>query len=188
MVTLRKAGAYSKKYARPYTRISKKRTKNFIKTNPPKKTVKFNMGNIQDFINKKYDTIIRIISKERIQIRDHAIEASRTTMTRSLDKVIPMQYYFEIKIYPHHILRENKMLTGAGSDRMQTGMQRSFGKTMGRAALVKADQTIFMFATTGQKNINIIKERMNVMKSKLPCKTKILIEKIEVPKTTASKK
>lgn len=184
MAALRKAGAYSKKYARPYTRISKKRTKNFIKTNPQKKTVKFNMGNIQDFLNKRYDTLIRVISREPIQIRDHAIEASRTTMTRNLDKVIPMQYYFEIKIFPHHILRENKMLTGAGSDRMQTGMQKSFGKTMGRAALVKANQTIFLFATSGQKNIKVIKDQLNVMKSKLPCKTKILIEKVEAVKPT----
>lgn len=71
------------------------------------------------------------------------------------------------------------MLTGAGSDRMQTGMQRSFGKTMGRAALVKANQTVFLFATSGQKNTKAIKDQINVAKAKLPCKTQMLIEKVE---------
>jgi len=187
MASLRKAGAYSKKYARPYTRVSKKRTKNFIKTTPQKKTVKFNMGNMKDFQKNKHDTMLKVISKQPIQIRDNAIEASRTTITRALDKQIPGQYYFEIRIFPHHILRENKMLTGAGSDRMQTGMQKSFGKSMGRAALVKKDQVIFFFTTSGEKNVNIIKERLRIMKSKLPCKTQILIEKIKGAKSPVKK-
>ena len=45
MVALRKAGSYSKRYARPYTRVSKKRTQNFIKSTPQSKVVKFNIGN-----------------------------------------------------------------------------------------------------------------------------------------------
>ena len=52
-------------------------------------------------------------------------------------------YHLQIRIYPHHVLRENKMLTGAGADRMQTGMQRAFGKAIGSAAQVKIGQAIF---------------------------------------------
>jgi len=35
------------------------------------------------------------------------------------------QYFFRIIPFTHHIQRENKMLTGAGADRTQTGMQLS---------------------------------------------------------------
>ena len=120
MANLRKAGAYSKKYARPYTRKSKKRTKSFIKAVPQLKIAKFTMGNTKARKLGKFDTIIKIISAEQVQIRDNALEAARQTISRNLEKQIQGQYYIELKVYPHHILRENKMLTGAGSDRMQT--------------------------------------------------------------------
>ena len=174
MVTLRKAGAYSKKYARPYTRVSKKRTQNFIKSTPQSKVVKFNIGNKKGFDEKKFNTIITITSEEKIQIRDNALEASRQSIARELDKNIPGQYYFEVRVYPHHILRENKMLTGAGADRMQTGMTQSFGKTVGRAALVKKGQEIFLIATSGNKQIRLGRAVLNSVKAKLPCKTKII--------------
>ena len=34
------------------------------------------------------------------------------------------------------------MITGAGADRMQTGMQRAFGKAIGSAAQVKKNQAV----------------------------------------------
>jgi large subunit ribosomal protein L10e len=178
MATLRKAGAYSKKYARPYTRVSKKKSKNFIKTVPASKITKFNMGNIQAYQSGKYNIIIRAICKEQIQIRDNSIEAARQGITRALEKSVPNQFYFEIKVHPHHIIRENKMLTGAGSDRMQTGMQHSFGKTIGRAAMVKANQELFFLATTGDKQVRAIRAAVTAVKARLPCKTQIVTEKI----------
>jgi large subunit ribosomal protein L10e len=179
MASLRKAGAYSKKYARPYTRVSRKRTKNYIKSTSQSKLVKFNMGDTKGHQAKKYDTLIRVIAKERIQIRDNAIEAARQSVHRKLDKNIQGQYYLEIRVFPHHILRENKMLTGAGSDRMQTGMQKSFGKTIGRAALVKENQEIITVETTGDKQIRLVKQVLKAIKAKLPCKTDIKVEKIK---------
>jgi len=176
MASLRKAGAYSKKYARPYTRVSKKRTKNFIKTTPQKKIAKFHMGNLKAHKAGKFKTTVKVISGEKVQIRDNALEATRQTVHRNLEKQIPGQFYLEIKVFPHHILRENKMLTGAGSDRMQTGMQKSFGKTIGRAALVKPNQVIFTIETTDEKQIKIIRKVLNSIKSKLPCKVKISVE------------
>jgi len=43
-MALRKGSAYSKRYARPYTRKSKKRSKSYIKTVPNSRIVKFQMG------------------------------------------------------------------------------------------------------------------------------------------------
>tara|TARA_Y100000310_G_scaffold328032_1_gene395390 strand:- start:5570 stop:6139 length:570 start_codon:yes stop_codon:yes gene_type:complete len=178
MAKLRKSSAYSKRYARPFTRVSKKRTKSYIKTSPQLKLVKFNMGNSKAFNEGKFDTWVHLISKEPVQIRDNALEAIRQSITRRLEKNIQGQFYFEISVFPHHILRENKMLTGAGSDRMQTGMQKSFGKNIGRAALIKENQILAKIATSGDNNIRLVKTCFKAVKPKLPCKVKISIEKI----------
>jgi large subunit ribosomal protein L10e len=179
MAKLRKGAAYSKRYARPNTRVSKKRTKSYIKTRPQVKISKFHMGNVKGFQKDNFDTWVNVISEEEVQIRDHALEAIRQSIIRKLDKNIKDQFYFEIKIFPHHILRENKMLTGAGADRMQSGMKHSFGKTAGRAAMVKPGKILFRVATSGDKNIRIVRKTVQAVKSKLPCKTKILNEEIE---------
>lgn len=178
MAKLRKSSAYSKKYARPYTRTSKKRTKSYIKTKPPVKIVKFNMGNTKSFKEDKFDTMINLVSEEQVQIRDNALEAVRQSITRRLDKNMQGQFYFEVKLFPHHILRENKMLTGAGADRMQSGMKHSFGKAAGRAAMVRPNQILYQVATSSDKNIRLTKEAFKAIKSKLPCRTKISVEKI----------
>jgi len=178
MASLRKAAAYSKRYARPYTRVSRKRTKNFIKSTPASKLVKFNMGNRHMYEDGKFEIILRLISLEKVQIRDNALEAARQGITRHIDKQLQNQFYFEICVHPHHILRENKMLTGAGADRMQTGMTKSFGKAVGRSAMVKAGETVFMIATSGEKNSKLIRSVMEKVKSKLPCRTKIYVEKM----------
>ena len=48
-----------------------------------------------------------------------------------------MGYFFQLRIYPHHILRENPLAAGAGADRMSTGMKCAFGKPISVAARVK---------------------------------------------------
>ncbi len=178
MVAIRKAGAYSKKYARPYTRISKKKSKSFIRTVPPSKVVKFSAGTKKNYGEKKFETEIRIVSEQNVQIRDNALEASRQSITRELDRRIPRQYYFEVRVFPHHILRENKMLTGAGADRMQSGMQQSFGKAMGRAALVSSGKDIFLISTSGDKQVRAAREILKSIRAKLPCKTRIVVSKV----------
>jgi len=174
---LRKAGAYSKKKVRPYTRKSKSRAKSYIKTIPQPKIVKFIMGNTKAFEQDKYKRVYKLICQEKVQIRDNAIEACRQLVNKDLSKNLAGIYYFVIKIHPHHILRENKMLTGAGSDRMQTGMQKSFGKTMGRAAIVKKDAEIFVVGVNSEKGEKIARQALGKAKAKLPCKTKIVFEK-----------
>ena len=53
MASLRKANAYSKRRVVPYTRVSKKRKKSFIRTIPQQKIVKFEMGKTNLFYKKK---------------------------------------------------------------------------------------------------------------------------------------
>ncbi|MEM3122107.1 MAG: 50S ribosomal protein L16 [Candidatus Pacearchaeota archaeon] len=177
MVTLRKAGSYSKKHARPNTRISKKKSKSYIKTVPQIKVVKFNIGRKDKYDKGEFDTEVKIISEEKVQIRDNAIESARQYITRELEKQLPGNYYFEVRVFPHHIIRENKMITGVKADRMQSGMKHSFGKPIGRAALVNYGKDIFLIGVSGEKNAKLAREILHSIRAKLPCKSKILIEK-----------
>jgi len=176
---LRKAAAYSFKRARPYVRHSRVKSKSYIKTLPQQKIVKFRMGKIADYEKGKFKYIARQISTQKVLLRDNALEACRQFIHKHLEKEFAGQYFFEVKVFPHHILRENKMLTGAGSDRMQTGMQKSFGTTQGRAAMVKKNQTVFLVGVLNDKGFPPIMKIFNKIKSKIPCKSRLSTEKVE---------
>ena len=53
-----------------------------------------------------------------------------------------MGYHLKLRVYPHQIVRENPMATGAGADRVQSGMRNAFGKPISVEAIVKKDQRI----------------------------------------------
>lgn len=170
-MALRKGSAYSKRYARPYTRVSKKRKKSYIKTVPNAKIVKYKMGDIQGFDKGEFPVVLHMISKEKCQIRDNSIEAIRQYLNRFLQIKVGKEFYLEVKIVPHHILRENKMLTGAGADRMQTGMSRAFGKTMGRAALVKPNQILYIIGVKNVKAEMDARKLIKSIKARIACRT-----------------
>lgn len=174
---LRKGRCYSK-LKRPYTRKSKVRNKNYIKTTPQSKIAKFAMGNVTAFLNKKYKYTLSLIALEPIQIRDNALEASRQLILRHLEKKLKTEFYLALMAYPHNVLRENKMLTGAGADRMQTGMQLSFGKAIGVAARIHKKEKIFM-AACNKESLPFVRGVMEKAKSKLPGKKAIIVEKLE---------
>ncbi|MBN2838708.1 MAG: 50S ribosomal protein L16 [Fusobacteriaceae bacterium] len=179
MAALRKARAYSKKKVTPYTRTSKRRQKSFIKAVPPQKIVKFEMGNKDAQKQGKFSQIIKVISDENVQIRHNAFEACRQFLNKKLDKELAGQYFFKVVPYPHHIQRENKMLTGAGADRMQTGMQLSFGKTTGKAAIAKKGSVIFEIAVNNEKAVAFTRKIIKQVNPKLPGKIRIEAEVIK---------
>ena len=72
-----------------------------------------------------------------------AIESTRLTANKTLEKATGESGYFsKLRIYPHVLLRENKMIAAAGADRLQEGMRRAFGKAVSLAARVKRGQCI----------------------------------------------
>ena len=179
MPSLRKASAYSLKKVVPFTRVSKKKQKAYIKTIPPQKIVKFVMGNQQIFNAGKFNYHLTLVSEENVQIRHNALEACRQFLNKKLDKLLAGQYFFRVIPFPHHIQRENKMLIGAGADRMQTGMQLSFGKSVGKAAILKENSPIFFIAVGSQKAVQISRESLKQIKAKLPGRTKITYEEVK---------
>lgn len=174
MASLRKAIAYSKKKVVPYTRKSKKKQKSYIKTVPAVSVVKFSMGKEQMLNNGKLPFQMTLIATEKVQIRDSALEACRQYINKKLEKELNGQYYFRILAHPHHIQRENKLLTGAGADRMQTGMQLAFGKAIDRSALMKQGKGIFFIAVGTKKAEAFSRKLLKQVKPKLPCKVRIL--------------
>ena len=175
-MTLRKASSYSKKHVVPFTRTSKIKGKAYIKTIPPQSIVKFSMGSERMHNEGKLPHELTLVSGEEAQIRHNALEACRQYLNKNLDEFLAGQYLFKVIPYPHHIQRENKMLTGAGADRMQSGMQLSFGKPMGKAAIVKKGGKIFLLAVANERAARTARIFLERIKPKLPCKTKIVYE------------
>jgi large subunit ribosomal protein L10e len=176
---VRKASAY-REWKRPFTRKSKVKSKGYIKTVPPNNVVKFVMGNSRKFLENKYPFIVKIVANGFMQVRDIALESARRQLHREIELNIGMDYYMAVSVYPHHILRENKMLTGAGADRMSQGMSHSFGSTVGRAAQVLKGQPIFTLGLPSEDAVKKFREYYHFTKQKLPCKTHVEVEKIEV--------
>ncbi len=163
MARLRKFVAY-RNIERPYTRISKFKTKSFIKTTRNIKIVRFNTGNLK----KRFPYSYHLISKQSLQIRDNALESARQVCNRLLEKNLGTSAYcMQLRTYPFHILRENPLASGAGADRFSTGMQKSFGKPIGSAAQIKEGQKLFTVSVEKQ-NLSLAKEALNRARKKLP--------------------
>ena len=175
-MAIRKALSYSKKHATPYTRRSSVKSKNYIKAVPQMKVSKFRMGDIKGYQLGKYKIIIKLCLAEPIIIRDLALEAARQYVNKELETDALGQFYFEVRVYPHHIIRENKVVTGAGADRTSTGMQRSFGVTTARAAMVKKNQEIYLVAVNSEKAKRIAIKALEKVKAKLPGHARLVVE------------
>ncbi len=176
---LRKALSYSKKGARPYTRNSRRKDKSYIKTVPYSKIVKFNSGTRKDYDAGKYAYTVSLASEQNVQVRDNALEACRMLLTKQMDESSPGQYFLLVKVHPHHLLRENKSAAAvAGADRISTGMTQSFGVVIGRAAIVRPGQQMFSVSCATEKGAQVAKAAMIMIKSKVPCKTRVVFEKL----------
>ena len=173
-MALRKASSYSKKHVVPFTRISKLKSRSYIKTVPPQKIVKFYMG----IAKNTFPHRLRVLSEHRVQIRDNALEACRQFIHKQLDTGLAGQYYFRVIHFPHHIQRENKMLTGAGADRMSSGMAHSFGQSIGIAAQVKKDARLFSIFCNEQM-VPAARKILDEARIKIPGRKTIIVEKVE---------
>jgi len=175
---LRKGKCYSKSDRPPYTRKSRVRTKSYIKGAPQTRISKFMMGDLEGFQDEKYKCCVELVMDEKVQIRDNALEASRTLINKELEKKLKGNYFFVVAAYPHQILREKKILSGAGADRLSTGMQLAFGKPIGLAARVQEGNSVFR-VFCNKNAINVAKEALKKVKSKIPGKKRIVVRSLK---------
>jgi large subunit ribosomal protein L10e len=146
----------------------------YVKGFPPPKIVKFTMGDTRG----TYDIEARLIATERKQIRHVSLEATRVAANRVLMEKLVNDYLMNVLPFPHVILRENKMIFGAHADRLQQGMRRSFGRTVGTAARIEPGQTLITVRVKA-KDAEVAKESLKRGMAKLPLTCRIVIEKLE---------
>jgi len=174
-MALRAAKCYSK-LERPNTRVSmKKPRRSYVKGVPASKIHRFETGSPKP----QFTTRMFLVSKNPVQIRHNALEAARVAVSKSLAKSVGEDAYFlKVLIYPHHILRENPLATGAGADRFQTGMRKSFGRPVGSAARVRKNQRILEIRVSpGYESSG--KKALKVASSKMPTSCYVEVEKQE---------
>ena len=173
MARIRKFVAY-RSLKRAYTRFSKYSAKNYVRARPVCKVVRFDMGEQRD----DYQLLLQLMPKQDIgfQIRDNAIESARQTANRVLETALGKTgYFFRTKIYPHHILRENPLASGAGADRMSTGMAHNYGKPIGVAAQVHPEKPIFE-VWINKENVELGKKALKRASYKIPNHYSITIQ------------
>jgi large subunit ribosomal protein L10e len=179
MVKKRKFCAYRKLEARPYTRVSRYRNKAYIKITPVINVVRFNMGDA----NGEFGYTLNLLSKIDCQIRHNALESARMTSNRLLENNLGKKGYFlRIRAYPFHIMRENPLASGAGADRMSTGMAHPFGNPIGSAARILKGKVI-MEIKVNKANLELAKKAIKRAAHKLPCACQVVI--VENKKGTA---
>jgi len=170
MARLRKNSAYQN-LERPYTRISKYTKLNYVRGGrPAMKIVKFDMGNPR----REFDSTFALLSLRSMNVRQNSLESARMTSNRLLEKTIgDGEYHLRVKVYPHHVLRENALASGAGADRMSKGMKLSYGKCIGTAARVMEGQTLIEIKVN-KVNSKIAREALDRAAKKFPCSCKIV--------------
>ncbi|MFP4118317.1 MAG: 50S ribosomal protein L16 [Candidatus Woesearchaeota archaeon] len=175
MAKLRKFAAYRRKESRPYTRKSKYREKSYIRASPNCKIVRFDMG----YSKGDYAYAVHLSVNDELQIRHNALEASRLTANRFLEKKLGKRgFHLKLRSYPHHFLRENPLASGAGADRMSTGMKSAFGKIVGMAAQLEAGQKIFTCFVKPEA-VPVAKKALMKSAKKLPCGCKLSVEQVK---------
>lgn len=166
-------GKTTRKKERPYTRVSKKKPrKSYVAGVPYSRIHIFETGNK----DAKFDHEVYLISNNTVQVRDNALEAARVVANKMLTEKLSKNFFMKILVYPHHVLREHSIATGAGADRYSQGMARAFGRPKGRAAQIRTGQRIIL-VRVNKENLKIAKEALKRAGSKLPTSTKIEVKK-----------
>jgi large subunit ribosomal protein L10e len=148
----------------------------YIHGSPAPKVSKFNMGDNASH----FPRMVRLESMEAVQIRHNALESGRVAANKVLfDKYGDTGYHLTLCVYPHIILRENKMIATAGADRLQEGMRRAFGKPTGRAARVHVGQSIYIVYVPAD-GVDVARHACETAGTKMPMRTRVKVEVVAV--------
>jgi len=166
-------GRTMRRLERPYTRVSQKNPrKSYVVGVPVPKIHQFRMGNP----NIEADVTLYLLAKDLGQIRHNALEAARIVAHHFLEKKIGTQnYYMVILRYPHHVIREKPIATGAGADRYSQGMRLAFGKPVGTALQISKEGKPIVMIKTKKEYLNIAKQALIKFRYKIPVRCSIEI-------------
>lgn len=134
---------------------------------PASRLSQFDMGNKSG----EFPVVLTLKVKNRVQIRHTALEAGRIAANKMLSgEAGAGNYHLKVRAYPHCVLRENKLATGAGADRVSSGMRNAFGKNVSTAARLERNQAILTVRVSSDK-ANVAKTALwkASMKFPTPC-------------------
>ncbi|HKZ89264.1 MAG TPA: 50S ribosomal protein L16 [Thermoplasmata archaeon] len=169
-MTRKPASMYRPIRGQAYTR------KEYMGGVPQIRISQFDIGDLRS----KFPVRIHLVAEESCQIRHIALEAARISANRHIAKKAGNTYHLKLRLYPHNVLRENKIATGAGADRISEGMRAAFGSPVGTAARVQPGTKIFTISTT-EEHVDDAKEALRKGGVRLPTPWYLVIER-EAPK------
>ena len=140
---------------------------------PNSRVSQYVMGNAK----AEFPVTLTLKVKNRVQIRHTSIEAGRI----AANKVLTSQcgapnYQMVVRAFPHVVLRENKLATGAGADRVSSGMRQGFGKTVGTAARLERNQALLSVSVPADK-VAVAKDALWRASMKFPSPCYIDVDK-----------
>jgi large subunit ribosomal protein L10e len=163
MARIRPARTMRNPNSQAWARYSlRKPRKNYVRALPHTSLLVFNMGT-----NKTtYDLEVNLCPEQPIQLRSNALEAARQIANKYLETEIPLEFSFKVLVYPHNVIREHKMASGAGADRISRGMSLAFGRPSMVAARIRKGQPVLKIMTL-KKHRKVALEAFRRASSKL---------------------
>ncbi len=165
----------AKKPGRVYRQTDKRaytRTE-YLVGNPSSLITIYDMGDSK----ADFEIELSLLVKEDVQVTHNALEAARVSANRHLLKHLgQVGYHLKVRVHPYQILRENKMASGAGADRISQGMSLSFGKAVGRAARIKKGQRVFTVKTS-RNGFPVAKAALRRAAMKIPSGSSVVVER-----------
>jgi len=173
MATIRPGRCYHHITKKPWTRVSQRTPRrSYVKGVPVSKIHQFEMGDVKG--KDAFPVVYSLVAGLEVQLRSNCMEAARTISAGFLQKNFGEKGFFvKILKYPHHVLRENPMATGAGADRFSQGMRRSWGNPIGQAARLQKGEKIMTIRVPAGKD-DIAKEALDRAAKKLPGKCRVV--------------
>lgn len=142
---------------------------------PASRVSQYVMGNP----TQEFPVTLTLKVKNRVQVRHTSIEAGRIAANKVLvANCGAPNYNMVVRAYPHVVLRENKLATGAGADRVSSGMRQGFGKTVGTAARLERNQAILTVSVPAEK-VAVAKDALWRASMKFPSPCYIDVDKGE---------
>ena len=139
---------------------------------PASRLSQFDMGSP----GAEFPVILTLKVKNRVQIRHIALEAGRIAANKMLSSQAGVaNYHLKMRAFPHCVLRENKLATGAGADRVSSGMRNGFGKAVGTAARLERDQAVITVRVSADK-VNVAKTALWKASMKFPSPCYVEVE------------
>ena len=118
--------------------------------------------------------VAHLVSDEKEQLTSCAFEAARVACNKYLIKTTGKEgYHIRTRAHPYHVVRQNKMLSCAGADRLSSGMRGSYGKPMEMAARISIGDPILSVRSKDANAPHVI-EALRRAKFKFPGRQKIM--------------